>query len=599
MRPRLPRTLQGRLVLALISVVALTLALVAVIVFNRLDEYFLRQEQTNLDLRSTAVANVVINFASQVADEGLVVSPDGKLNPSVQAALTRSTVLSGLANQVAQANVSIVFGTYSHGASQDVFVPGSASAFTADLTAPPGRNQARDTFSARHFYEVGPTSLFPWAIQVTLSDPYTMRANTLATVAGLLVLAGLVALLVAIGVGSLLARRFTAPLRRLTDASRSLAEGDLSRRVPERFALSGPLETAELSRQFNAMADRVQETMEIIRRDRDRSRDFLADVSHELRTPLAALRTFNELLQEGAADDPDARAEFLESSRQQIERLDWLAHNLLELSKLDSGLLQLDLRPEDLRATVASAVEQAELTAHKRGIRLVLRLPPTPLRLRHDPPRIGQVLGNLLGNALKFTPRNGSVTVELGATPDGARILVADSGIGIDAAELPHVFERFYRGSLASEARGSGSGLGLAIARSIVEMHGGRISVESRLGHGSTFTVRLPRDPRRESITTAGPDADAAARSAPAGAAAAGAAAAGAAAAGATAAGAAAAGPTAAGAATTEVRAPATEASRAPAETPGPGGRQAAPPEETPSTEGGDTAPAPPAEARR
>ena len=121
---------------------------------------------------------------------------------------------------------------------------------------------------------------------------------------------------------------------------------------------AGSSEIAELAIQFNAMADRVEESVEIIRRDRDRSRDFLADVSHELRTPLAALRTFNELLMEGAGDDPEARAEFLESSGQQIERLDWLAQNLLELSKLDSGLVLLDLRPDDLRAAVESAAEQ-------------------------------------------------------------------------------------------------------------------------------------------------------------------------------------------------------------------------------------------------
>ena len=107
------------------------------------------------------------------------------------------------------------------------------------------------------------------------------------------------------------------------------------------------------------MADRLEESVEIIRRDRDRSRDFLADVSHELRTPIAALRTFNELLTERAGDDPTARAEFLDISRGQLERLDWLAQNLLELSKLDSGLVLLDLRPDDLRAAVESAVEQA------------------------------------------------------------------------------------------------------------------------------------------------------------------------------------------------------------------------------------------------
>ncbi len=220
--------------------------------------------------------------------------------------------------------------------------------------------------------------------------------------------------------------------------------------MPPSQVRAGSSELAELAVQFNAMADRVEESVEIIRRDRDRSRDFLADVSHELRTPLAALRTFNELLREGAAEDPAARAEFIESSGQQIERLDWLAQNLLELSKLDSGLVLLDLRPDDLRAAVESAVEQNGAAAERRGVSLSLDLPDAPIRIRHDPQRIGQVVANLVANAVKFTGRGGSVTVDVAGTPDGARIDVADTGVGIDATELPHVFERFYRG-LAGE----------------------------------------------------------------------------------------------------------------------------------------------------
>src|SRR6185295_6397801 len=262
------------------------------------------------------------------------------------------------------------------------------------------------------------------------------------------------------------------------------------------LALTGAAEIAELTRQFNTMAARLGESVEIIRRDRDRSRDFLADVSHELRTPIAAMPTFNELLREGADADPDARVEFLESSRQQLERLDWLAQNLLELSKLDSGLVLLDLRPDDLRACVESAVEQAEAVAARRGIGLALDLPPSPVRIRHDPQRIGQVVTNLVGNALKFTPRGGSVTVELEPDPEGARIVVRDTGVGIDASELPRIFDRFYRGTMANEARGSGSGLGLAIVKSIVDLHAGRIAVDSRLGSGTTFTLILPLDPR-------------------------------------------------------------------------------------------------------
>jgi signal transduction histidine kinase len=245
------------------------------------------------------------------------------------------------------------------------------------------------------------------------------------------------------------------------------------------------------------MAARLQESVEIIRRDRDRGREFLADVSHELRTPIAALRTFNELLTEGAANDPTTRAEFLETSRAQLERLDWLAQNLLELSKLDSGLVLLDLRREDLRASVEQAVDQAAAAARRRGVDLHFTRADAPIQLRHDPVRIGQVVTNLVGNALKFTPRGGRVDVTVQPEAGGgASITVADTGIGIDPVELPRIFDRFFRGSRASEARGSGSGLGLAIVRGIVEMHGGTVSVESRLNAGSTFRVILPAQAR-------------------------------------------------------------------------------------------------------
>jgi len=219
-------------------------------------------------------------------------------------------------------------------------------------------------------------------------------------------------------------------------------------------ARGSAIELSELAHQFNAMAERVQESIDIIRNDRDRSREFLADVSHELRTPIAALRTFNELLVERAGNDPATRTEFLEASGVQLERLDWLAQNLLELSKLDSGLVLLDLRPEDLRSTVEQAVDQATATARRRGVSLTTDLPQQQVRVRHDPVRIGQVVTNLVGNAVKFSARGDQVKVSV--APDelrGARIVVSDTGVGIDPAELPQIFDRFFRGSRASEAR--------------------------------------------------------------------------------------------------------------------------------------------------
>jgi signal transduction histidine kinase len=491
----LPRSFQGRLALSFVGVIALTLALVTVLVINRLDDYFTRQQTTDLEQRAETVSVYVQSRARVVAEGRLIVGTDRRVDPAVLQALD-SEQQRVIADRLAQADVRIRFGLLGSTGETVAFIPALDEPLLMRLEAQPAAGQTQErTAEVSRAYPAG--GLFqPYAVEVTLSNPYTFRATALANVTGLLAAIALFALGLSVVVSAAMARRFTTPLRRLTEASRGLAEGDLSRRVPPSQVRAGSSELAELAVQFNAMADRLEESVEIIRRDRDRSRDFLADVSHELRTPLAALRTFNELLHEGADADPAARAEFIESSGQQIERLDWLAQNLLELSKLDSGLVLLDLRPDDLRAAVESAVEQSASAARKRGLEMTLHLPAAPVRIRHDPQRMGQVVANLVANAVKFTGRGGSVAVDVAATPDGARIDVVDTGVGIDATELPHIFERFYRGSRANEARGSGSGLGLAIARSIVEMHGGGIVVESGVGSGSRFTVTLPRDPR-------------------------------------------------------------------------------------------------------
>ncbi len=491
----MPRTFQGRLTLGFITVVSLTLLMVGPAVIIRLDDYFLQQEQTNLESRAASTVKIVALFANQSIDPP-VVTPDNQVTDRA-AAFFSSGLMQSIADD-AQADMQISVGLPTFDADGNVsLVPASNGVFPVAQQAQPKRGQTKEALEATSApASTKGTALFPWAIQVRLSNPYTYRTSTLTQVTGLFLVVGLIAFIVSVVVASFLARRFTTPLRRLTTAARDLEQGMLGSRVPTRLAATGAVEISELSRQFNAMADRLEESVAIIRRDRDRSRDFLADVSHELRTPITALRMSNELLSESAGDDPETRAEFLESSRQQLERLDWLAQNLLELSKLDSGLVLLDLRPDDLRAAVESSVEQARASAARRGLTLKLELPRNPVRIRHDPQRIGQVVTNLVGNALKFTPRGGSVRVELAATTEGAQIVVSDTGVGIDASELPRIFDRFYRGTLANEARGSGSGLGLAIVKSIVDLHAGRIAVDSRLGVGTTFTVSLPKDPR-------------------------------------------------------------------------------------------------------
>jgi signal transduction histidine kinase len=502
-RQIVPRSFQTRLTLAMMGVVALTLALVAPVVVNRLDDYFRTLEEQALRSRANATAQILALLVVTTLPDGEEVlreNADGTvdLNPHVEKLLDEE-VLAVFANTIAQADTVISFGLVGPDTDGQAMVMAEDDfVFTGNLTAPAQPGQARDPAIAPQTDDWIQLDADPaWGVLVTLSNPYTSRASTLANITAVLLVMASIAFLVAVLVAAFLAHRFTTPLTRLTEASRKLAEGDLSSRVPTDELSAGTLELRELSYQFNAMADRLEESVAIIRRDRDYSRDFAADVSHELRTPIAAMKMHVELLQGPAGRDESARAEFLHSSAQQLDRLDWLAQNLLELSKLDSGLVLLDLRPEDVRGTIESAVEQQRQAAERQGVRVLVSLPDRPVRIRHDPPRVGQIVSNLVGNAIKFTPRDGEVRVTARQEPGGgARIEVVDTGVGIAAAELPRIFDRFYRGSEANEARGTGSGLGLAIVKSIVDMHHGSLAVESRLGHGSRFVVDLPKDPR-------------------------------------------------------------------------------------------------------
>ena len=500
-RPSVPGSFQNRLTIAFMLVLGLTLAIVAPLAVNRLDDYFRVQEEQSLRVRADATTAILKRFIEDNVGEDTVVRKVGTqvvLNPHVRPLLIDSGLLQMAANSIAQADVNVRFGVARTDTDGKLVAdPLPSLSFDARLTAPAESGQAVDPEIAPVRRESAtPNAIQDWSMAVTLSNPYTNRASTLAAITGLLLVMAVIAFLIAVIVVTFIAHRFTTPLTSLTEASRRLAEGDLGSRVPPSAETSGTLEIQALASQFNAMAGRLEESVAIIRRDRDRSRDFLADVSHELRTPIAAMRTFIELLQGPAGTDPAARSEFLDASAVQLDRLDWLAQNLLDLSKLDSGLVLLDLRPEDVRGTVESAVEQQLATAERRGIRLGVTFPDRPLRIHHDPPRIGQVVGNLVGNALKFTGRGGEVRVSARPENGGARIEVVDTGVGIDAAELPRIFDRFYRGSEANEARSTGSGLGLAIVKSIVDMHHGTIAVESRVGRGTRFVVTLPRDPR-------------------------------------------------------------------------------------------------------
>jgi len=294
------------------------------------------------------------------------------------------------------------------------------------------------------------------------------------------------AMFMAVVVGLLVSRGLSAPLRQLTVVAGEMSSSDLSIRAPVR----GKGEIGQLAGQFNLMAERLEASFAELAAERDALRRFIADASHELRTPITALKNFNDLLQGAAADDPAARAEFLAESQTQLDRLEWITRNLLDLSRLDAGLVTLDAGNHDVGELIESAASAFKALAQEKGITFSICPPMPSLELRCDRARIELAMSNLLDNALKFTPAGGQV--EIGAEQSGGavQLWVRDTGPGIDPADQPHIFERFYRGK---NGRVRGSGLGLAIVQSVVQAHGGQVSVESRPGAGSLFVLELPQ----------------------------------------------------------------------------------------------------------
>lgn len=314
-------------------------------------------------------------------------------------------------------------------------------------------------------------------------------ANFLNSVnTAVLITGGAIALIVIL-FSLFLASGLTRSLKSLTAAVERMQRGDYTQRVEPPKAQD---EIGHLSHAFNAMASTIETDVTELRRQDELRRDLIANIAHDLATPLTSVQGFSEALADDVITNVQIRQETAQLIGREVQRLRRLVGDMQNMTSLESGRLHLDLAPLDLSALVNETLEVVGFECEQVGITVHnSMLPDMPLVLA-DSDRITQVLLNLLDNARRHTPQGGTITI--GAQPEhqSLTVSVSDTGTGIDPADLPHIFERFYRADRSRTTATGGSGLGLAIVKAIVTAHGGTIRAESQLGRGMRIVFTLP-----------------------------------------------------------------------------------------------------------
>jgi signal transduction histidine kinase len=301
----------------------------------------------------------------------------------------------------------------------------------------------------------------------------------------LLLFAGGIAMIL----GYFLSSTVTERVNLLKGAAEKLARGELEARVP----VSGRDEVASLAQTFNQMAEQLQAADQKQRELESLRRDLITWASHDLQTPLTSMRAVLEALSDGVVEEPEMVKRYLATAQRDVMSLSALIDDLFQMSQLDAGGFPLHRAQASLSDLVSDTLESFSQLAKQQEITLEGAVDSDVDPVFMDTQAMGRVFNNLIGNALRHTPGRGRVSVWGRRTASGVEVTVSDTGEGIRAQDIPHIFERFYRGDASrSRKRGTGAGLGLAIARGILRAHGGDIKVESETGKGTQFTFYIP-----------------------------------------------------------------------------------------------------------
>ncbi|MBI5962383.1 MAG: HAMP domain-containing histidine kinase [Chloroflexi bacterium] len=297
----------------------------------------------------------------------------------------------------------------------------------------------------------------------------------------LIIQSGVLALLLSLVVAFFFARWIADPLQKVVYAARQMPSAEIKPVKPQ-----GPHEVQELTRAFNGMIQRTQASQKS-------QREFVANVSHELKTPLTSIQGFAQAILDGTADTDVSRRQAAQIIYDESARMHRMVLDLLDLARLDAGTADITMSPVNMPALLRAVAEKFAPQLQRAGVEIKVESAAALPAISADGDRLAQVFTNLVDNALKYTPRGGSISLKISVVIGEMLVSVSDTGAGIPVEAQPHIFDRFYQADPARRGgEKHGAGLGLAIASEIVQAHGGRISVRSRLGEGTSFDVFLP-----------------------------------------------------------------------------------------------------------